>query len=328
MLFKHVFFSFYCIIFLRMLKLKKGGILIEIRVLKYFLTVVREEKITKAADVLHITQPTLSRQLAQLEEEMGVKLFVRGTKKIALTNEGILLRRRAEEIIELVDKTTKEVTQQNELIEGTISIGSGDLASVQVLAKMIDSFSKIYPKVDFELYTATADHIKERIDKGITDIGLLLEPIDLSKYDFVRFPKTEQWVVLLPSSSPLTQKEVISPKDLLDTPLILPYRLNMQSEIANWFGKSFDHLHIFGKSNLISNAAILVQEGLACAIVIDGSTKFWDSSKLQSRPLSPSMQSTTALAWKREQPFTSATEKFIDFAKAYLQNENQSSNEN
>lgn len=254
---------------------------------------------------------------------MGTKLFVRGTKKITLTNEGILLRRRAEEILELADKTAKEIAQQKEQIEGTISIGSGDLASVQILSKIMDSFSKIYPNVDCELYTATADHIKERIDKGITDIGLLLEPIDLSKYEFIRFAKPEQWVVLMPCDSPLTQKEAISPLDLLDTPLILPYRLNMQSELANWFGKSFDHIHILCKSNLTSNTAILVQEGLACALVVNASTQFWDSTKIQSRPLSPAIQSTTALAWKREQPFTYATEKFIEFARVYLENENQ-----
>lgn len=127
----------------------------------------------------------------------------------------------------------------------------------------------------------------------------------------------------MPCDSPLTQKEAISPLDLLDTPLILPYRLNMQSELANWFGKSFDHIHILCKSNLTSNTAILVQEGLACALVVNASTQFWDSTKIQSRPLSPAIQSTTALAWKREQPFTYATEKFIEFARVYLENENQ-----
>ncbi|MGG7142053.1 LysR family transcriptional regulator [Clostridium nigeriense] len=288
------------------------------RVLKYFLTLAREENITKAAETLHITQPTLSRQLAQMEDEMGVTLFVRGTRKITLTHEGLLLRRRAEEILELVDKTEKEITQQNEVIEGTISIGCGDLFAVQILAKIIDSFTVLYPNVNFELYTATADHIRERIDKGLTDIGLLLEPVDLSKYDFIRISHQEKWVVLLPLDSPLAEKESITAYDLIDKPLILPHRLNMQSELANWFGDSFSSLNILFTSNLISNAAVMVHQGLAYAIVIEGSISFWDPKKIKYLPLSPQLTSTTALAWKREQPFTIATAKFIEYAKKFL----------
>lgn len=290
----------------------------EIRVLRYFLTVIREESITRAAEILHITQPTLSRQLAQLEEELGVTLFTRGTRKITLTHEGILMRRRAEEIIELVDKAEKEVSQQNEVLEGTISLGCGDLHAVQILAKIIASFSSLYPKVNFDLYTASADHIKERIDKGLTDIGLLLEPVDLSKYEFIRIPQKEHWVALLPADSPLTEKDFITPNDLLNIPLILPYRSNMQSELANWFGEKFDQINVLFKSNLISNAAVMVQQGLACAIVIEGSSSFWDSKFIQTRPLRPDLSTSTAIAWKRNQPFTLATSKFIAFAKNYL----------
>lgn len=289
--------------------------------MRYFLTVVREEGITKAAEALHITQPTLSRQLQQLEEEIGVTLFVRGTRKITLTHEGILLRRRAEEIIELIDKTEKELVQQTEVIEGTISIGCGDLKAVQIVAKIIEAFVALYPKVDFELYTATADHIKERIDRGLTDIGLLLEPVDLSRYEFVRIPQKERWVALLPAHSPLKEKSIITPEDLVDKPLILPYRLNMQSELANWFGDLFSQLQVAFKSNLTSNAAIMVQQGLACALVIEGSTRFWDPRVITCRPLFPELHATTAIAWKREQPFTLATTKFIEFAKVYLQQE-------
>ena len=293
-------------------------IIIELRVLKYFLTVAREENITKASEVLHITQPTLSRQLSQLEDEIGVKLFDRGSRKITLTEEGLLLKRRAEEILELVNKATKELSYQNELIVGTISIGSGDLGSVQILSKVIESFLNLYPNVNFELYTASAEHIKERIDNGTTDIGLLLEPIDLSKYEFIRFPKKEEWVILLPNSSPLTKKDSISPKDLLDFPIILPYRLSIQSELANWFGEYFNSLNVLCKSNLTSNTSILVNEGLANAIVINSSTQFWDSKYIQSKPLNPPLESTSVLAWKRNQPFSSATEKFIKFAIDFL----------
>lgn len=139
----------------------------EIRVLRYFLTVVREESITKAAEVLHITQPTLSRQLAQMEEALGVKLFVRGTRKISLTNSGLLLRRRAEEILELVDKTEKELGAQDENVEGVVSVGCGDIGAVQLIPGLIREFNHKYPHVSFDLYTATADHVRERMDRGL-----------------------------------------------------------------------------------------------------------------------------------------------------------------
>ena len=163
----------------------------EIRVLRYFLTVVREESITKASEVLHITQPTLSRQLSQMEEEIGVKLFERGSCKINLTNEGILLRRRAEEILQLVNKTEKELAEQDEQMEGKISIGCGEIASVQLLPELFRTFWEKYPRVSFDIFTATADLVKEQMDKGLLDIGLLLEPIDMEKYDFIRLDMKE-----------------------------------------------------------------------------------------------------------------------------------------
>ena len=200
----------------------------EIRVLRYFLTVVREESITRAAEVLHITQPTLSRQLAQMEEQMGVKLFVRGTRKITLTNEGVLLRRRAEEILELVDKTEKELTEQEGEVEGVVAIGCGDVKSVQKLPELIRTFHDKYPLVTFDLYTSTADYIKERMDHGLTDIGLLLEPVDLGKYDFIRLAVEEKCVVSMHPDAPLAAKEYITPEDLVGVPLIMPRRLSVQ----------------------------------------------------------------------------------------------------
>ena len=188
----------------------------EIRTLRYFLTVVQEESITRAANVLHITQPTLSRQLAQMEDEMGVKLFDRGTRRITLTNEGLLLRRRAEEILELVDKTEKEMADQGETVEGTVSIGCGDLAAVQMLPELIRSFHEKYPAVTFELYTATADHIKNRMDQGLTDVGLLLEPVNMEKYAYIRLDQKEEWVVSMHPDAPLADREYITPRDLED----------------------------------------------------------------------------------------------------------------
>ena len=290
----------------------------EIRVLRYFLTVVREESITGAAEVLHITQPTLSRQLAQMEEQMGVKLFERGTRKIALTSEGLLLRRRAEEILELVDKTERELTGQEEQVEGTVAIGCGNLRSVQTLTELIRTFHEKYPLVTFELYTATADHVKERMDRGITDIGLLLEPIDLGKYDYIRLDGEEKYVVLMNPEASLAAKEYLTPADLAEVPLILPGRQGVQGEIANWFGDYYEKLQVLFTSNLPSASAIVAHSGLAYPIVINGTADFWDGSKLTYRPLRPELTATCALAWKSRQPFGAAAEKFINHIKTSL----------
>ncbi len=290
----------------------------EIRVLRYFLTAAREQSITKAADVLHITQPTLSRQLAQMEDEIGVKLFDRGTRKITLTNEGILLRRRAEEILQLVDKTEKELTEQDEQVEGKITIGCGEIASVQLLPELFESFHKKYPLVTFDIYTATADNVTEQMDRGLVDVGLLLEPIDIEKYDFIRLDIKERWVVVMRPDSPLAEKEFITAKDLSELPLIMPRRLKVQSELASWFGDYYDSLNVLFTSNLNTNGAVMVNGGLAYSIVIEGAMSFWDQSKITYRPLYPSLTATSVLAWKRGQPFSLASTKFIEHVKCLL----------
>ena len=290
----------------------------EIRVLRYFLTVVREQSITKASDVLHITQPTLSRQLAQMEDEVGVKLFNRGTRKITLTNEGILLRRRAEEILHLIDKTEKELIEQEEQVEGKITIGCGEIASVQLLPDVFESFHEKYPRVTFDLYTATADHVKDQMDRGLIDIGLLLEPIDIEKYDFIRLNMKERWVVLMRPDSPLAQREFVTAKDLSALPLILPRRLQVQSELASWFGDYYEKLNVLFTSNLSGNASVMVNRGLAYSIAIEGLNPFLNQSKITYRPLYPDLTATSVLAWKRGQPFSLATTKFIEHIKCLL----------
>lgn len=289
--------------------------MMEIRVLRYFLTVVREESITKAADVLHITQPTLSRQLAQMEDEMGVKLFDRGTRKIVLTNEGLLLRRRAEEILELVDKTERELTEQEEAVEGTVTIGCGDLEAVQMLPELFRSFHDHYPAVTFDLYTATADHVRDQMERGLIDVGLLLEPINIEKYDFIRLNQKEQWVVVMPADAPLASHDSVSPGDLKDLPLILPRRLSVQSELASWFGDDFEKLNVLFTSNLPSNGSVMVYHKLAYAIVIKGSISLWDQEKVTYRPLKPELSASSVLAWRRRQPFGLAASKFIEHMK-------------
>lgn len=290
----------------------------EIRVLRYFLTVAREESITRAAEVLHITQPTLSRQLSQLEEETGVRLFERGPRRIRLTSEGMLLRRRAEEILQLVDKTETELSEQQAQVEGTISIGSGESVSVQLLPGLFSSFREKYPRVSFDIFTATADLVKEQMDRGLLDIGLLLEPVDKEKYDFIRLNIREKWVVLMRPDDPLAAKEAVSAQDLLGLPLILPRRMAVRSELASWFGDYYELLNVIITSNLNTNGAIMVASGLAYSIVIEGAVSLWDQSKVTYRPLTPELTTTSVLAWKRGQPFSPAALKFIEHMKCFL----------
>lgn len=290
----------------------------EIRVLRYFLAVVREGGINRAAEVLHITQPTLSRQLSQLEEEVGVKLFHRGARKITLTNEGMLLRRRAEEILTLVDRTERELTEQEELVEGRVVIGCGELAAVQVLPEAIEAFHKKYPLVSYDIFTANADLVKEQMEKGLVDVGVLLEPIDMEKFDFIRLAGKERWVVLMRPDDPLADKEAVSAKNLENLPLILPRRTNVQNELLNWLGDSFQSEKVLFTSNLSTNGALMVQRGLAYLIAIEGSVPFWDKEKITYRSLYPELRANSALAWKKQQPFSLAASKFIEHLKCFL----------
>ncbi len=216
----------------------------ELRVLKYFLMTAREENITKAAALLHITQPTLSRQLMQLEEELGVKLFHRSKHSIILTEDGMLLKRRAQEMISLSDKTVKELSHKDDMLSGEIAIGCGETGSMMFLSEQIRDFRQKYPLVQFSIYSAIADDIKERIEKGILDMGLLVEPVDISKYEFVRMPQKEQWGILTRRDSKLALKKHICPEDLADVPLLMVKRELVKNELSSWFGEYYEQLHI------------------------------------------------------------------------------------
>ena len=286
--------------------------------MRYFLAVAQEESITGASQILHITQPTLSRQLAQLEEETGVKLFERGSRRLRLTGEGLLLRRRAQEILQLVDKTEKELTEQEEQIEGRISIGCGEIAAVQLLPRLFQSFRQKYPRVSFEIITATADAVKDQMDKGLLDLGLLMEPVDMEKYAFIRTNVRERWGVLMPPDDPLAQKDHITAHELAALPLIFPRRMQVQSELANWFGDAYKDLQVVFTSNLSTNGAVMVRHRLAYSVVVEGAVPFWDASQIAFRPLYPELWSTSVLAWKRGQPFSLPATRFIDCAKCFL----------
>ena len=285
----------------------------ELRVLRYYLTVAREENITRAADMLHITQPTLSRQMAELEEELNTRLFERTNRKIVLTESGMLLRRRAEELISLADKVQQEFQSGGDELTGLISIGSGVTAAVSAcLPKLLQDYAQKYPQVRFELHTGTAAGIKDLLDKGLLDIGILMEPIEVEKYDFVRLPVKEVWGILMPADDPLAQKSAITPGDLQDLPLIVSWRIR-EREAKAWFGGDTEHLNVFCTYDLIDNAATLVEHRLGYAFVIQGALK--PAPGLTFRPLAPEVSNTSVLVWKRYQPSHPAVQKFIELAQ-------------
>lgn len=285
----------------------------ELRVLRYYLTVAREENITRAADMLHITQPTLSRQMAELEEELNTRLFERTNRKIVLTESGMLLRRRAEELISLADKVQQEFQSGGDELTGLISIGSGVTAAVSAcLPRLLQDYAQKYPQVRFELHTGTAAGIKDLLDKGLLDIGILMEPIEVEKYDFVRLPVKEVWGILMPADDPLAQKTAITPGDLQDLPLIVSWRIR-EREAKAWFGGDTEHLNVFCTYDLIDNAATLVEHRLGYAFVIQGALK--PAPGLTFRPLAPEVSNTSVLVWKRYQPSHPAVQKFIELAQ-------------
>lgn len=259
----------------------------DLRVLHYFLTVAREQSFTKAAEQLNITQPTLSRQLAALEEELGAKLFNRGGHQITLTNEGLLLKRRALEIVDLEDKIVSEFKGNNDSIEGKITIGCGEFLAVESLAKICKNYREKYPLVQFVIHTGTADNVLEMMNKGLVDIGLFLEPVNTQGLDYIRMPENDHWVVTMRPDDPLAEKEVITKNDLLDVPLILPERMNVQSELANWFGKDFGKLHIAFTSNLGTNAGVMALHGLGYPVSIEGAARYWRNDLVVQKRLFP-----------------------------------------
>ena len=274
----------------------------EFRTLKYFLTVAREENITRAAALLHLTQPTLSRQLMQLEEELGVKLFRRSQHHIVLTEAGMLLRRRAQEIVELAEKTARELRPAEE-ITGRISIGSGDLRSMTYLAKLLAAFHRQHPRVQYEIYSGDSDGIKERIEQGLLDMGLLLEPVDTSRYQILRLPVRESWGV------------PVTPGDLADSPLILTTRELMRREMIRWFGPYADRIQVAASGNLPYNQTQLAREGLGIYLVIRLDCAY---DGLRFVPLSPPLESGTVLAWKKTEVLSATAAALLRFAEKYV----------
>ena len=290
----------------------------ELRLLRYFLTVAKEQSFTKAAEQLHITQPTLSRQMAAFEEDLGITLFIRNGKKISLTDEGILLKRRALEILNLEERTLEELKGKEEVVEGTITIGCGEFAAVETLAEICKTYKEKYPLVQIVLHTATADAVYEMMNKGLVDIALFMEPVDTEGLDYIRITDCDHWCVGMRPDDPLAEKEFIKKEDLIGKPLILPERMNVQSELANWFGKDFSKLQIAFTSNLGTNAGVMAANGLGYPISIEGAaTKYWREDILVQRRIFPEITTSTVIAWRRNIPYSLAVRKMIEEINAF-----------
>lgn len=288
----------------------------ELRVLHYFLAIAREGSFTKAAEQLHITQPTLSRQIAQLEQELNTKLFVRSSHNIILTEDGMILRRRAQEILSLADKTKHDFLSKNENLEGTICIGSGEFLSTRLLTDCIAAFRRQYPLVRYEFYSGNAGNIQDNIERGLLDLGLMSEPIDIRKYEFISMPVHEEWGALVREDSLLAQNEYITPHDLIGSPVISVTSNMAQSNIGKWLGEQLPQVEIIAGGNLLYNEAMLAQSNAGIAIGIRLHCQY---DGLRFIPFSPRFETGTALAWKKKQIFPAATSAFIAFAKKYLQ---------
>ena len=289
----------------------------ENRSLKYFLVVAQEENITKAAEILHVSQPALSKQIMQLEDELGAKLFIRGKRSLTLTEEGRFLRSRAQEIVELTEKTERDFKDGIVSYNGTVSIGMGETVASRWLSAQTERFSEEYPDVRFEFYSATADSVREKIEKGLLDMGLLIEPTgDLSKYDFIRLPVKDSWGVLVSALDPLAQRDHITREDILGKRLFVPFRI--AAHISEMFGISAEDVKIFGTHNLLFNAAAVVQDDFAMAITIGGAADLYDPKRLVWRPFSPEIDFNSVLIWKKYKSSSPSAARFLSFLKVMI----------
>ncbi|MCI8272428.1 MAG: LysR family transcriptional regulator [Erysipelotrichaceae bacterium] len=284
----------------------------ELRVLRYFLVIAREENITRAAQVLHVTQPTLSRQMMALEEELGVQLFHRGKYHVTLTEEGMLLRQRAKELVDLSDKTMRELSHHEEALIGEIAIGCGETKSMSFLSERMMCFQKENPGIAFNVYSAIADDVKERLDKGLLDIGLLMEPVDIGTYEFLRLPFRERWGIYVKADCALAKKEAVTPKDLAEVPLLMVKREFTRKELAGWFKEYNSQLKIAATYNLILNAAFMVTSGMGAAVSFDLGKV---SEDLVFVPLKPALETGAVLVWKKHQLLSHAAVQFIQHIK-------------
>ena len=286
----------------------------EIRVLRYFLEVAREGSVTHAAERLHISQPMLSKQLKDLEAELGKKLFVRSSFSVRLTDEGMLLRKRAEDILDMVDKTAEEFKALGQITGGDIHIGCAESEGMKHLAWRIKTVQSQVPGIRIHLYSGDTDDLAERLDRGLLDFAVIAQTVDLSKYNYLEFPGADTWGVVMRKDAPLAQKESVRMNDLLELPLIVS-RQGIREDIPKLFGETVDRLNIVATINLTYNGSVLAREGLGYVLTFDNLVDTSEQSELCFRPLIPELKTKLYVIWKKYQLFSPAAELLLEDMK-------------
>ncbi|MGX7149897.1 LysR family transcriptional regulator [Enterococcus ureasiticus] len=286
----------------------------DLRIINYFLTVAREKTISKAAEVLHISQPTLSKQLKELEEELGIRLFERGNRFITLTEAGIYLENRGKEILALVETTTTNLIK-DEMISGEISIGGGETQAFEFIATHLHELRSKHPDIKVHLYSGNADDVLGKIDKGLLDFGLVLDPVEKQKYEYLRLPLTDLWGILVNNTSPLHSLKTVTPKDIQHTPLLISSQSLVDNQLAEWLGGNIDNFNVIGTYNLLYNASLLVKQNVASALCIDGIINTTETN-LTFIPFSPPLTATINIVWKKNQVFSNASNELLKLLKS------------
>ncbi len=286
----------------------------ELRVLRYFLEAAREGNVTHAAQRLHVSQPTLSRQLKDLEDELGKKLFTRSNYSIKLTEEGMLLRKRAEDILEMADKTLAEFKALDEVNGGDIHIGCAESNGIAPFIRAIQKLKEKYPRIRCHFYSSGTDAVNERLDRGLLDFAIIIQEVDLEKYNYLKMPSQDHWGLIMRKDHPLANHSCIHLNDLTEIPLILS-RQAMREEMLRWFGEAQDKLNIVATYDLLFNTSIMVRENFGCVLGFDGLVYTGPDSDLCFRPLEPTLTSPMYIIWKKYQVFSPAASLLLEELK-------------
>ena len=283
----------------------------EIRTLKYFLAVAREENMTRAAEQLHVTQPTLSKALKSLEDELDKKLFTRHSFSIRLTDEGVLLRERAEDLISMADKIEKEFLSLDDITGGELFLGLAESYQIEYVAKAIKAFKERYPKLHYHIISGDTEQVADKLQKGILDFVVLAEEPDPRKYDFIPFPEADVWGLVFPADDALAAKDQISLSDLIGLPLFCSEQAWIH-EFKAWAGNKYNELHLEGSFRLSYNGSIFAKAGLGYLLTFDKLIDISQDSGLVFRPLTPRLETKLFLVWKKYQTHTPIAERFLE----------------
>lgn len=291
----------------------------ELRLLDYFLVISREGTISDAAQQLHITQPTLSRQMRDLEAELGKQLFIRSNKKITLTQEGILFRQRAEEIMNLVDKTKAEIISINSPISGEIYIGSGESHALKIITRTIKKMEELYPLVKFHIHSGNAPDTIEKLDNGLIDFGLITQHSRLSEFNHLLLPIIHNWGVLMCKDDELAKKKFITYEDIKDKPLIVSKEINQLTDLVEWLKNDIENLNIVSTYSLLYNASLMVEDNLGYAICFDQLINTTGDSQLVFKPLYPNLECPYYFIWKKYPVLTNASRIFLEIVQETIE---------